>query len=574
MKPSAAIKSAEAVVLACALLVLWMATHRYRGLGGDAELYAVQALARIHSNLTHDLFLEHTSQDTYTVFSLFYARCIALFGLHRAALILTITFKVWFFAAAWALARCLLRNYAAFLAVAFLIVASGAYGAYGVFRYAEDWVTARSPAEALVVTALALYFRGSPSLGLLVAFAALFVHPLMALPGLLLLICLGSSRRTNVIGAAGAIVVTLCIALAAPRYLWITRSFAVMDANWLEVVRERSQFLFLQLWSTADWKLNVRPFMTLALSSLAITDSRVRKLCASAMLVGATGLAVALIAGLIGPVSGLLQGQAWRWVWVTVFVSILLLVPTLLALWRDPTVGPTCAILVVCAWTIPPVDATVCLACALPIWLLRERFNTRAATYMRGIAVAAGVLMAVWVLRTRLALTWSHPEIPPHKPGDNAVARCFRGAGFFRHGIWVPGALVERTSIDSTAGHRFRRPSDGFAGNVAWNIPRDRSRRDARASPGICRLRGAIPPDSNVFVLPAHNAATFAWFTLQRPSYLTVDQSSGVVFSRATALEVRRRSQVLLPLMDPDWRLLSNMTHASGGGERSTRCAP
>ena len=71
------------------------------------------------------------------------------------------------------------------------------------------------------------------------------------------------------------------------------------------------------------------------------------------------------------------------------------------------------------------------------------------------------------------------------------------------------------------------------------------------------------------------NSAGFAWFTLERPSYLTVDQSSGVVFSRATALEVRRRSQVLLPLMDPDWRLLSNMTQVhSEGGKSSTSVRP
>jgi hypothetical protein len=88
--------------------------------------------------------------------------------------------------------------------------------------------------------------------------------------------------------------------------------------------------------------------------------------------------------------------------------------------------------------------------------------------------------------------------------------------------------------------------------------------------------RSAIPPDSNVFVVSVKNAPTFAWFTLQRPSYLTVDQSSGVVFSRATALEVRRRSQVLLPLIDPDWTLLSNMKtkNIGSGGTSSSISRP
>ena len=142
------------------LVTLWCLTHRYQGLGGDAELYAVQAWARIHSNLFQDLFLRHTSQDTYTLFSPFYAWCIGLVGLRNAELALTIVFKVWFFAASALLARRLFGREVAVLAVAVLMITVGAYGAYGVFHYAEDWVTARSPAEALVITALVLHFRG------------------------------------------------------------------------------------------------------------------------------------------------------------------------------------------------------------------------------------------------------------------------------------------------------------------------------------------------------------------------------------------------------------------------------
>jgi hypothetical protein len=79
--------------------------------------------------------------------------------------------------------------------------------------------------------------------------------------------------------------------------------------------------------------------------------------------------------------------------------------------------------------------------------------------------------------------------------------------------------------------------------------------------------RRQIAPDDTVYVLPAHNSAAFAWFTLERPSYLAVDQSAGVVFSRATAMEVRRRSDVLSPLMDPDWKLLSGKASARPAGE-------
>src|SRR5208282_5447522 len=68
----------------------------------------------------------------------------------------------------------------------------------------------------------------------------------------------------------------------------------------------------------------------------------------------------------------------------------------------------------------------------------------------------------------------------------------------------------------------------------------------------------AIPPGSTVLVADARNSGSFVWFTLERPNYLTLSQSAGVVFSRATAVEVRRRSEVLLPIMKPSWQVLTN----------------
>jgi hypothetical protein len=558
------------------LVALWSVTHRYKGLGGDAELYAVQAEARIHPNLLHDLFLRNTSQDTYTVFSPFYAWCISLLGLRNAALTLTIAFKVWFFAAAWALARRLSNYYCAFLAVALLIITAGAYGAFGVFRYAEDWVTARSLAEALVITALAFYYRGSRVIGLVVACGTVFVHPLMALPGVLLLICLWASPRMSGIGAIAMVLVSLGVALDALRPPATAHFFMVMDANWLEVVRERSQFLFLQLWRAADWKQTARPFLSLTLSAIAINDPRVRKLGTSAMLVGATGLAVALIASLIGPLSVLLQGQAWRWVWVTGFASVLLLAPTILVVWRDAKCGLLCAILMISAWTIPAIDGAACMACALILWLLRDRIDARTATYLRWVAAAVGAVIAAYVIKTSWGIAWSSPAASARELLSMTRVREILGLQVLA--IIIVGSLIYwiaagRSVLVLTVTCGVLLAVTLFLWPETF---RDGGRDGTPAEIAeFSDWRGVIPADANVFVIPAHNSATFAWFTLERPSYLTVDQSSGVVFSRATALEVRRRSHVLLPLMEPDWRLLSNMQEAHGGaGTTNTSSGP
>jgi len=61
------------------------------------------------------------------------------------------------------------------------------------------------------------------------------------------------------------------------------------------------------------------------------------------------------------------------------------------------------------------------------------------------------------------------------------------------------------------------------------------------------------------------NSGEFVWFTLLRTNYLTATQSTGVVFSRATAFEVQRRSEVLLPLMNPSWKIFTNNALIRGG---------
>jgi hypothetical protein len=336
----------------------------------------------------------------------------------------------------------------------------------------------------------------------------------------------------SALGAAAGILLVLAIAAGACWGPLTAHGFVVIDAAWLEIVRERSQFLLLQLWRAKDWSVNARPFLSLSLSVLAIDDSRVRKVGATAILVGAAGLVVALIASLVGPVSILLQGQAWRWVWVTSFASVLLLAPTLRALWRPDRCGALCVLLVICGWTFFTIGGTICLAYALIIWLVRDFTNDRVAKYLHGMGTllqslslrAIGVF-TFWIRGQRRAIVLSLTT-------GGLVAACL---------YCLPRALHDGTGVGGAA---------AFDAYSDW--------------------RRAIPPDSNVLVIPIRNSAAFAWFKLQRPSYLTVDQSSGVVFSRATALEVRRRSQVLLPLMDPNWRLLANMTKPLGGDGKSS----
>jgi hypothetical protein len=554
-----------ATCLALGLAALWLLTHHYRGLSQDGELYALQALARLRPNLANDIYLAYGSQDRFTVFSPLYAELIGMLGLQTAARVLFVICTVWFFAAAWAVARALWGSATAWLAAAALIVCVCFYGGYGIFHYAEFYLSARSLGEALVVTALALHFLGRPRFALAVAIAALAIHPLMVLPGLLLIIHLRLGPRRSLALAAVALAAVLALALAAAQIHARSGLLTIIDGTWLEVVKQRSQFLFLGYWKWTDWQMHARVFFCLTLGVLAL-DGRARDLCLGAMLVGAAGLAVAWIAGSIGPLALLLQGQAWRWFWISGFVSVLVLVPTAARLWREHGIGMLCAVLLIASWTFAPLPVLPALAVALILWLLRGHASTLRwlpyAAYALIAIIAAWSLANLWML-----FTTPRAQINPEPLWVDRMRGVFNLEVCAIVIFWVLWRWM--MSVRSTWPALL-----ACAVMLAFlprALPESLYRVDPSGSPAqasqFADWRAAIPPADNVLIVPMRKAAGFIWFTLDRPSYLSVDQSAGVVFSRATALEVERRARVLLPIGAPDYEIL-NLIERDGKGRK------
>lgn len=542
-----------AICLVLMLVALWLAMHGYHGLTGDGQIYAFQAFARLHPQLTADLYLQNTSQDQFTLFSPLYAWCMGLLGLENAARLLTLVFTLWFLAAAWSFARNVTHRDAAWLAVALLLIAAGDYGASGVFRILDPFLTARLPAEAMILTALACHVRGMERLGFLLALAALPIHPLMALPGVLVLVCLWLPARVGVVGAIGGVCAALAIAIAAIYLPAASHALTLMDPEWLHVVRERSEFLFLQLWSIRDWLINAQPLICLAFTAVAVEDGRIRKLCAAAAIVGTAGLAVAFIAGLIGPVAILVQGQCWRWVWIGVFISLVFVPFTALQVWRDEKCGPLCALLLVSGWTVPGVGGTACVTLALMVWLVRARINSRFAVYLRWVSVAFSVAVIAWSL-TALDIAKMQDASGLKFPAALLGAMVWWGIGTSRRArtpLLISAMLAILSILIFPAAF-----TQAHTLAVAADIHE------------FADWENVIPSTSTVLVAPPRDVGAFVWFTLGRPNYLALDQSAGVVYSRATALEVKRRSEVLLPLMDPDWNILTSLQIKSEAGRR------
>jgi hypothetical protein len=551
------------VALAITVLAIWALTHEYRGLVYDGQIYAVQALAKLRPALNADLFLQNTTQDQFTIFPRAYAWVISWIGLNPAALLLTILFSVWFLYAAWTLTAHLFDRGSAWLAVFLLIISGGHYGAFGVFQVLEPFLTARLPAEALIVTALAFYLRGFEKTSFTLATAALLIHPLMALPGLLLLVCMRVPWRVSLTGAVVGILGCLGAAIAAAAAPVVRHALPIMDSAWLEIVRERSQFLFLQLWTARDWELNARPFVCLTLTLWTLRDPRIRRLARCAMLVGATGLLIAGIASQVGPVAAFMQGQAWRWVWITGFASVIMLFPTARQIWSEDKFGPACTVLLVAGWSFTANVGFVFASLALALWISRRQRWLQPNQVARWVAAAVVVsIIALAIVDTR-AVVVSLMNKSAHEFFFVSSARSLFGVKIwcvslaFLVWYWLkscrsPAVPILVSCLCSASAALF----------VYQSSINSKSYGSVSEMSEFADWRQAIPPSGTVFVTNGHDSGSFVWFTLERNNYLSPGQSAGVVFSPATALEVRRRSEVLLPLVDPNWKMLSSLQRA------------
>jgi hypothetical protein len=544
-----------------AVTVLWCLMRGYQGLDGDAQLYAFQALAKIDRALQTDLFLQNSSQDRFTVFTPIYAALIRLLGVRSASLTLTVLFTLWFYTAAWRLASALGDRYLAWAAIGVLIMTPGDYGASGVFQFSERFLTARLPCEALIVTALACHFGRRKFLAVLIAFAALFVHPLMGLPGLIVLLIDSVPVKAIVAGASAGILSSFLVSAAVPKISLLMHAFPIMDPGWLYVVRERSQFLFLELWKARDWDTNIRPVLLLLFIVVARRNADSRKICLTSICVGLTGLCLALIPSLVDPVALLVQGQAWRWIWIGCLLSALLLPAALVDVSKDKRCGVLCVVLVLAAWLLQNPYGTACVGVALVVWLSRRRIGESARPYLNWAAILVFLAVAAWAVIE--AVNWRLSGVVLT---GSALLASIRGL-----------LLVKMTAV-GLAGVIWRRLHEGnnvewirvaapvmFVGAAAllpWSLAPKSSVGSEPLRAVFSDWGAVIPPSSTVMVVSPRDVGEFAWFVLRRPNYLALDQSAGAIFSKVTALEIERRSKVLLPLMEPTWKILSGMRHA------------
>jgi len=539
--------SLAAFVLVLAIACSWIVYHPYLGIWHDAELYTLQALAHLEPRLlAGDLFLRFGSQDAYTVFSPIYARAIAAFGLEHAAALLTLVSQALFVAATWLLARRLLPPGLLWLGIGFVIAMPGDYGAGHTLQYMENFLTPRLASEALVLAALAAMAAGRLSWSWVSLVAAALLHPLMAAAGVGVVVCV------QAVTSARHLPRTLwLIPIAAAMLGLLATAFGMLprfDPAWFELVR-RKHYLFVSEWTLADWSRIAVPLAVAAAGSLLLPSSGARVFCGASLLVGIAGIVLTLSGADLLHVVLVTQMQPWRALWITSFVSVLLLPLILSSAWKRGPLGRASALFLVAARFLHGDGsslahgyalAVAAAGIALAVAAARERGTVSRERRMilagAWLAIAVG---AVWTLAD-LQLAVQGTLDQSHAPALVRILRTLGGEGalptLFLTAVWwicrsLSRARLLASALAMSAACGLLLPVAAAAWSRVIFTP--------ALSQAFGSWRRLIPIGDEVY-WPTD--ALSCWVLLERPSYLSQEQSTAAVFSRKAGFEFERRS--------------------------------
>lgn len=514
-----------------AALALLMLARPYEGVQHDGMLYFGQVLQRSRvPGLGGDPFFAGGSQDQFSLYSSLLDPLYSWFGpalTHQGLLLTSLLISAclvsrllgrWTSAPAWGLLA--------------LAVMSPIYGGLHKFSITENFLTARSLAEPLLLASLVALARDRLAHAAAWQLAAALLHPLMALPGLAATWILALQRdwRWLWLLALPLAGVALGLAGVAP----MTRLVAVYDPFWWSQVSGSNKQVVLSNWTWADalTVLTDTALLATAARSAWVPDDGRRLLIAITLctiaLLGVHAIGTDLLHSVL-----LTQLQPWRVLWLTHLLSTVLAPYLLWRAWQRRGLWRLSAALLALtlmnnhaggAYGAPLLAGWIATsACA---WRGMQISNR--ATWL-GIASCSLLLLTMAGLRLSLELErlYWHPPVSPtlgiasHIITTPMLAFTLAGIaaiGWPQRKAWrTAGAALGLLSLTAAI--------------LCWDR-RDELNRAIEAVPSPAPFEDQMPADATVF-WPEQLAGT--WGLLQHASHYNRQQGAGLLFNRATA---------------------------------------
>jgi hypothetical protein len=530
------------------IFALWALQHPYAGIYHDAQLYTIQALARVHpAELAQDVFLRYGSQDRFTLFSPLYAAAIRTLGLGPAAATLTFLFHCAFAAALLMLARRLLPGHLVWVGLGLVCVVPLTYGAQKVFFVMEDFVTPRLLAQALVLVALAALLDRSYSLALLAVLGAGLVHPIMALTGCAVGVFVeplfARRRKAVLIGAA---------LLGGAGFALLTQQQVQLrfDEAWWSLVHGGLPYLFPLEWRKFDWARVLVVATVLFAGMRRLPGGPARTMCRAALFASFAAIALNIVGSDLLRLVLITQLQPWRVLWLASTIALLLLPAISLELWRGGALARSSLLTLVTAFLL--ADERFALSSAIvaaTLVMLADRVrneprNLRLLVFgtgaLLGLSVVINLVSSVIVARARIDQN--------AVPGWLLTMRAYSGTGVLPALVlFAADRILARTRPAAVAASvvcAVTAPVLAWAAYPQW-AQTPFTEANIAAFSG---WRARIPPGAEVLWFEDPMAA---WVILQRPSYVSRPQTASSLFSREAAMVLRDRAASLPEFLRP-----------------------
>lgn len=525
-----------------AVVSAWLLVRPYGGIRHDARLYFAQALfGDDPAFLANDLLIANDQQMQFSV----YGRLIDL-GLNwlepgTVALILTAVGLVAWILAASLLGRTLTRRWWWIIAL-IIPLAGSSYGPHGIFLFAEGYATPRGIAEALAVAAIAFALR--EKIWLAVGLAALggLVHPLVAVSGLIAVVCIAAVRdRRWLIFVAVTFPIAVLVVWADPLQIGGADSF---DAAWLSIIEDRSPQVFLRTWDSRGWELVATALVLLSATAITTNTERLRALC--------VGVGVAVVSGIV--TTGILadglssvlgtQLQFWRVVWLAQLgVGVVLGIAIAAAVETRSARATIRPLLILLTMAMPVLLDGIGFACAVVVIgavlvggqrIRNDRIERAAITGLLALLTTVTLVQIADLLSDTAAIPRPHflavlPSLVPGVPIAAGVLLIALTLLAQQRTLAARVAAVVLATIMVASGWTWDARSDWIRFVEGSDQP---------------SLASAFP-QSPVLV----EDSSFGFYTIfGQPVYFRAELGAGVVFSRDLAIqyEIRRRNAAIV----------------------------
>lgn len=522
-----------------------MYLHPYYGIRHDAILYLGQSLLRLDpTNFKSDLFFAFGSQASFTIFPYLIAQFLRQFDAAIVFSSLTLAGLVFFAAASANLLSRTLPSPQWYWGLLALLILPSTYGGHFIFGYAETFFTGRSLAEPLILLVLAAYLNGQNLLACVLWLIAALLHPLQAIPVVLLWWCdrVGNNKRWLHLLWFPVLLLFAAIMGLPFAEAWM----APFDTQWFEWIVGPSRHVFITRWAQQDF-LGLATDIFLVCLLYANTSGRTKSLAKA--LLGAT---------LVGFTASLLLADGLR-----------LVLPTGLQLWRVQWLLHWFAVasvpyLVHRYWSQEGYRS-------VKVWLLVTIAAFGVSTPENQYSVAVGATaMALFILwprifsqigqSTRTALLIALPVALLISAVKHALMMYskYQLYGNLREVIRPEFVIFHQPVVAGTVvaiGIYLYLKHENVRGWITMSIVglviHAGLEWDRRST--WTKYIESASHNSNLFGKPLEESAQVywtdelaaPWLILHRPSYFNGQQASGILFNRQTAQEIYTRRNVI-----------------------------